>query len=165
MNIVSCINIIVLNPTNIEILCIQVSSNGIISFGSGFPNFGATLFPNPNNPIVFNSYIAAPYWSDIDGRTFGEVWYETHVAGQSATADSMLERVSNLVRSEQNLSSFKGTWMVVATWNGSVSFAGNDVLVCLKKPFKISFSLPESAYSSLINFVSHFNQRGHPSFL
>jgi hypothetical protein len=59
------------------------------------------------------------------------------VAEQSATSDSMLERVSNLVRSEQNLSSFQGTWMVVATWNGSVPFAGTDVLVCLKQPIKI----------------------------
>ena len=44
-------------------------------------------------------------------------------------SDSLLERVSNLVRSEQNLSSFQGTWMVVATWNGSVPFAGSGALV------------------------------------
>ena len=139
--------IIIINPTNIEIiLCIQISSNGIISFGNEFPYFGATLFPNPNNPTVFNSYVAAPYWSDIDGRIFGEVWYETHTSGQGSMSDSMLERVSNLVRSEENLSSFQGTWMVVATWNGSVPYGGTGVLVCLK----ISFSLSDFAYSSLI---------------
>ena len=110
-------------------LIIQISSNGIISFGSGFPSYGATLFPNVNNPTVFNSYLAAPYWSDIDGRIFGEVWYETHTSGQSATSNTLLERVSNLVRSEQGLSSFQGTWMVVATWNGSVPFAGSGALV------------------------------------
>ena len=46
-------------------------------------------------------------------------------------SDSMLERVSNLVRSEQSLSSFQGTWMVVATWNGSVPFAGTGALVII----------------------------------
>ena len=120
---------------------IQVSSNGIISFGNEFPHFGATLLPNINNPTVYNSYIAAPYWSDIDGRVFGEVWYETHVAGQSTTSNSLLERVSSLVRSERNLSSFQGTWMVVATWNGSVPFAGSGTQVGLQQPVRMSLRL------------------------
>ena len=107
----------------------QVATNGIISFGSQFPHFSATLFPNPNNPTVFNSYVAAPYWSDIDNRNFGEIWYETHRAGQSSTSDTLLGRVSNLVRSEQGVPSFQGTWMIVAMWNGSVPFAGTGLVV------------------------------------
>ena len=47
-------------------------------------------------------------------------------------SDSLLERVSNLVRSEQNAPSFQGTWMLVATWNGSVPFAGTGIQVSLK---------------------------------
>ena len=111
---------------------IQVSTNGIISFGSQFPHFGATLFPNDNNPTVFNSCVAAPYWGDIDNRNLGEIWYETHAAGQSSYSDSQLQQVSNLVISERNLSySFQGTWMVVATWNRSVPFAGTgSVVIC-----------------------------------
>ena len=112
-------------------LILQIATNGVISFGDRFSFFGATLFPNVNFPSVFNSYVAAPYWSDIDNRNLGEIWYETHTAGQNSTPGSlyMLERVSSLVRSEQNLSVFQGTWMVVATWNGSVPFAGTGIFV------------------------------------
>ena len=78
---------------------------------------------------MYNSFVAAPYWGDIDNRNLGEIWYETHTAGQSSTSDSLLERVSNLVRSEQDVPSFQGTWMVVATWNGSVPYAGSGSVV------------------------------------
>ena len=78
---------------------------------------------------MFNAYVAAPYWGDVDNRNTGEIWYETHAAGQSSVSNSLLERVSNLVRSEQNVSSFQGKWMVVATWNGSVPFAGTGSVV------------------------------------
>ena len=108
---------------------LQISTNGLISFGQHFPNFAATLFPNEGDSTVFTAFVAAPYWGDIDNRNLGEIWYETHTSGQGSMSDSMLDRVSNLVRSEQNLSSFQGTWMVVATWNGSVPFVGTGVLV------------------------------------
>lgn len=104
----------------------QVASNGIISFGSAFTNFDATLFPNPNNQGIFNSFIVAPYWSDIDARVFGEIWYETHVVGQSTVSNSLLDRVSSLVRSEQNHPTFQGTWMLVATWNDTVQFGASS---------------------------------------
>lgn len=113
----------------IIVLLSQIATNGIISFGNEFPHFSATLFPNANDPTVFNSYVAAPYWADIDNRNLGEIWYETHRAGQSSTSDTLLERVSNLVRSEQNVFPYQGTWMVVATWNGSVPFAGLGTVV------------------------------------
>ena len=75
--------------------------------------------------------MAAPYWGDIDNSNLGEIWYETHREGQSNSSNSLLERVSNLVRSEQGVTSFQGTWMVVATWNGSVPYGGNGEVVNL----------------------------------
>lgn len=108
---------------------LQVTSNGLISFGQTFPNFGATLFPNEADSTVFTAFVAAPYWADIDNRNMGEIWYETHTGGQSAISDSLLELVSNLVRSEQDVPSFQGRWMVVATWNESIPFAGTGDVV------------------------------------
>ena len=103
----------------------------MIAFGQHFPHFAATLFPNEAEVEVFTSFVAAPYWGDIDNRNIGEIWYETHVYGQSSLSNSLLERVSNLLGSEQNVSSFQGNWMVVATWNGSVPFAGTgEVVYC-----------------------------------
>ena len=107
----------------------KISTNGLITFGQHFSNYGATLFPNEGDPTVFTAFVVAPYWGDIDNSNTGEIWYETHISGWSATSDSMLERVSNLVRSEQNHPSFQGTWMLVATWNGSVPFAGSGSVV------------------------------------
>ena len=54
------------------------------------------------------------------------------MAGQSSTSDTLLERVSNFLRSEQNVSSFQGTWMVVATWNQSVPFTGTGLDVSFR---------------------------------
>ena len=107
----------------------KISTNGVISFGHPFSHYGATLFPNEGDPTVYTSFLAAPYWGDIDNRNLGEIWYDTHTSGQSEMSNSLLESVSNFVRSEQNLSSFQGIWMVVATWNGSVPFAGTGEVV------------------------------------
>ena len=65
----------------------------------------------------------------------GEIWYDTHTGGQNSNSDSQLASVSSLVRSEQNLSSFQGTWMLVATWNSSVPFAGTGAVVSDMKVF------------------------------
>ena len=81
---------------------------------------------------VFNSFVAAPFWGDIDNTHIGEIWYEVHASGWSTVSNSLLERVSNLVRSEQNAPSFQGIWMLVATWNGSVPFAGTGEEASLK---------------------------------
>ena len=113
----------------------QITSNGLISFGQQFPNFAATLFPNADDIVVFSAFLAAPYWSDIDNRNLGEIWYETHRAGQSSTSDTLLGRVSNLVRSEQGVPSFQGTWMLVATWNSTVPFAGSGSVVSVSFNF------------------------------
>ena len=78
---------------------------------------------------MFSAFVAAPYWGDVDNSNLGEIWYETHTAGQSLASNLFLERVSNLVRLEENVSLFQGTWMVVATWNGSVPYAGTGSLV------------------------------------
>ena len=123
---------------------LKISSNGLISFGHRYLHHDASLFPNEDDTSAF---LVAPYWGDIDNRHLGEIWYETHISGGSAISDSMLVNVSNLVRSEQSLSSFQGALMIVATWNGSVPYDGTGALVRLKKIF---FSLSDFAYSSLI---------------
>ena len=115
-----------------------------MSFGSVFTNFDAVLFPSSEESSVFNSFMVAPYWSDIDARTFGEIWYETHVAGQSTNSDMLLDRVSNLVRSEQGHPFFQGTWMVVATWNDTVQFGASGEQVSLEQSIIDSYQLMAS---------------------
>ena len=56
------------------------------------------------------------------------------MAGQSTVSNLLLDRVSSLVRSEQNHPTFQGTWMLVATWNNTVQFGASGEQVSLKQP-------------------------------
>ena len=70
-------------------------------------------------------FVAAPYWADIDNSFFGEIWYETHTAGSgenSTESNALLEEVSAFIRAQQGVALFKGSWMLVATWNESFRF-------------------------------------------
>lgn len=111
-------------------LSLKVSTNGLISFGiATYPYVNPTLFTNEST-----GFIAAPYWADIDNSFKGEIWYETHTAGENSTgAGLLLARVSGFIRQQQNDRSFEGTWMLVATWNESfpsISEVVYTMIVC-----------------------------------
>ena len=79
-------------------------------------------------------FVAAPYWADIDNRVAGEIWYETHASGQNSTeSNQLLEKVSQFIRTQQNETTFSGSWMLVATWNESFpfSFANISEVSCI----------------------------------
>ena len=67
---------------------------------------------------IFWSFIAAPFWSDVNILENGSVYWE--VLGQGGSA-ATLSDVSNLIRSQYNEVQFSGTSMVVATWQDVVS--------------------------------------------
>lgn len=75
--------------------------------------------------------MVAPYWGDANTQDFGEIWYETHATGLNSNSDTLLTRVSDFVRLGQNLTSFEGSWMIVATWNGTVPYGGTGLMVNL----------------------------------
>ena len=107
-----------------HIITRQVSTNGVISFGAVFSFLGPTPFSNASSHPASASFVAAPYWADIDTTFNGEIWYETHTAeGNSTESDLLLERVSRFIRERQNEPTFSGTWMLVAMWNESFPFS------------------------------------------
>ena len=53
------------------------------------------------------------------------------MAGQSSASNLLLDRVSSLVRSEENHPTFQGIWMLVATWNDTVQFGASGEQVSL----------------------------------
>ena len=96
-----------------------------MSFGTAFTSFIPVPFSNESSP---GSFVAAPYWADIDNSDSGEIWYETHTAGSgenSTASNELLEKVSEFIRARQDLPSFDGSWMLVATWNESFEFTLN----------------------------------------
>lgn len=88
---------------------IQVSTNGLISFGRSVSNPSPEPFPT-STADVFWSYIAAPFWSNISTTTSGSVSWEL------INSDDTLTLVSNLIQAEVGDNYFSGMWMLVAYW-------------------------------------------------
>ena len=83
----------------------QVSNNGYFSMGE------TPQYASLNTFSSFRSYsIVAPFAANIDTSSTGYVRY-------SESFSSQLSVVSEYIRSE-TVTSFYGTWMLVAEWNG-----------------------------------------------
>ena len=78
-----------------------------------------TFTPSPF-PLGSNRRLVAPYWTDIDTRNGGDVWY------RESTNRTLLQRVSQEIRRvfpEQY--KFQASWIFIATWD-NVAFYGAD---------------------------------------
>ena len=85
----------------------QISSNGLISFGSRFTYFVPQSFPIPYNVI-------APYWDDINLRNKGVVRYAT-ITHSHPTLSCLLDMTNDLIKERENVE-FNATWVLVARW-------------------------------------------------
>ena len=84
----------------------QVSSNGLISFGTSFTSFIPQTFP-----IFVN--VVAPYWDDTDTRIKGVVRFDV-ITPSHPTLSCLLELTSNLIR--EKYVDFMASWLLVARW-------------------------------------------------
>ena len=92
----------------VVITCLQVSTDGYLSFGRPI-----TCCPSLTSDSSNSDYIVAPFEADTNiasGR--GQVSYEVHT---NSTSPAQLSRVNSFIR-QQKQSSFAGTWMLVAEW-------------------------------------------------
>lgn len=67
---------------------------------------------------IFWSFIAAPFWSDVNLLENSSVYWEIRGTDDSNIA---LSEVSDLIRSQYTELQFTATWMLVATWQDVVS--------------------------------------------
>ncbi|XP_042653124.1 sushi, nidogen and EGF-like domain-containing protein 1 [Tyto alba] len=93
---------------------LYVNNNGVVSFGTGVPEFTPQPFPLPGHrPFV------APYWADVDTRLGGEVFYR-----QSREPELLARLARDLVPAvAPSDPAPRPTWAFVATWH-RVSFFG-----------------------------------------
>jgi len=87
----------------------------VISFLGAISTFTPPPFPSGGN-----TRLIAPYWTDIDTRNGGDIWY------RESTNNTLLQRVSQEIRRvfpEKN--KFHASWLFIATWD-NVSFYGAD---------------------------------------
>ena len=99
----------------------QVSTNGLISFGRPFPYHSPHLFPGTN----FYDYLVAPFWTDTDiTEGVGEVSYQVYDNSQSET----LSWVSTYISQQQQIK-FTGTWMLIGEWRDVPEYLGETSIV------------------------------------
>ena len=100
------------------IIILQVSNNGYFSMG-GVPRYSSL----DNLPGPSDYAIAAPFAADITTSNTGYVRYSEYVT------NSQLNDVSEHIRAETG-TSFNGTWMLVAEWNGVPLLSQSSVSTC-----------------------------------
>ncbi len=103
----------------------QVGVNGIISFDREFNADSSQNFPSMNGSVYY-SYLASPYWSNIDTRRSGQVRYESYTLGDSSESDDQLEMVDDFINIEQD-PGFQGEWMLLVSWEDVHPYPHGDV--------------------------------------
>ena len=94
------------------ICCLQVSSNGLFSFGRSVNFFSPVLFPNSTT----YRYMVAPFWADHDPRPSGQISYEVHNRNTE-----LLSSVNRFIR-QQTATDFNGNWLLVGEWNNVAEY-------------------------------------------
>ena len=85
-----------------------------MSFSAPFYNHQPYAFPSDFSDVA-SVYLVAPFWSDVDIRREGAVFYEVHMTGNSGSED-LLGVVSDFV-SDYTGDDFVGSWMLIAQWD------------------------------------------------
>ena len=103
--------------------CLQISSNGLISFGSSFLSWMSRFFP-----IVEN--VVALYWTDINLAVKGVVRYDV-VTHSHPTLSCLLGLTNNLIRERGN-AEFNASWLLVTRWIDACPFGNRNCAEVLK---------------------------------
>ena len=94
----------------------QVSTNGLVSFGSPYTAYVSRTFP-------ITQQVIAPYWNDQDFRSKGSIRYFS-VTPTHPTLASTLANASMFIRSV-NDDNFEASWMFVVRWIDACPFGNN----------------------------------------
>ena len=87
---------------------IQVATSGYLSFGRRVASCCINTFENASS----YDYTVAPFLSNINASTDGDISYEVHT---STSSPSILSWYSSFIRSREG-TTFSGTWIIIAEW-------------------------------------------------
>ena len=94
----------------------QISTKGVISFRDGWTFSLPEVFPTLT-PRIQESFVVAPFWSDIDIRNEGNIFYKIYT-GETRTGRDLLRAVTSFVSLKQPVAAnFSGSWMLVVEWS------------------------------------------------
>uniref|UniRef100_A0A3B3WQ15 NIDO domain-containing protein n=1 Tax=Poecilia mexicana TaxID=48701 RepID=A0A3B3WQ15_9TELE len=85
---------------------IYVNHNGHLTFDSSWSSFSPQRFP-----MYGTRDIIAPFWTDLDNRENGEIYYVQYTNG------SLLQRVTQDINAYFPALNFQANWIFIATWH------------------------------------------------
>ena len=101
----------------------QISDNGIVSFDIGFSSRTTSLLPGSTHTSLI-----APFWSDVDVRRHGKVFYQAHTESESGYVKRASDDVRDMMGGQ--FTEFTAGWVLVVTWDkvpqspdGSIGFS------------------------------------------
>ena len=128
----------------------QISSNGLISFGSIFDGF---IFPR-SFPIPYN--VIAPYWAPIDLNNKGVVRYAT-ITHSHPTLSCLLDLTNDLIEDLENVE-FNATWVLVARWIDVCPFDDGS---CFEVNIPITYKHLYIVMFYILNYINFVSLRDH----
>ena len=117
-------------------ICVQVNSNGVISFRGSFTSFSPSSLPNSRAVMI------APFWNDIDTDITGEIFY------RFTTNVSLLNEAQLCISDPL----FSPTLLFIATWNMVAEFLGSSDTVSVKWYLKRTLNLIYGTSSEKVFF-------------
>ena len=93
---------------------LQISSNGLVSFGTSFTEYIPEEFP-------ISTAVISPYWNDFDLTMKGNIYFESY----GSDSIEILETLSEFISVNQSIE-FECTSAVVVFWSDVCPF-GNEL--------------------------------------
>ena len=120
------------HSSNNDFKCLQVGTNGVISFQEGFSHHLPNPFPSELT-FISSAFLLAPFWSDIDPSIYGSIRYQIHDQFNSAFLSQVNDFISNYTES-----TFTGTWMLVVQWYEVVEARTTAPVSLLYQPIAVN---------------------------
>ena len=96
---------------------LQVSTNGVVSFGDPFTNPSSSPFPLSTNDILI-----APFWDDSNVESGGQVLFRL------SDNQTLLKQVGSIINDRLEYD-FTPTMLFIVTWNRIPEFRGSPDIV------------------------------------
>lgn len=125
---------------------IQVNNNGHLTFNSSWRSFSPQRFP-----LYGSRDIIAAYWTDLDNRQTGHIYYSRYISG------STLQQATQDINEYFPGLNFSASWVFVATWY-NIPYIGSSGSVSHLVDRLILIVVPVLMHSKRTDFTFYSNQ-------
>lgn len=101
----------------INLIYFQVNQNGHLTFDKPLSSYTPKRFP-----LRGSRDFIAPFWTDLDNRQIGQVYYN------QSTSGSVLRQATQDINSYFPNLNFSATWVFVATWYEIAYYSNSETV-------------------------------------